>query len=121
MAQKVVAMEARLTAAFTEDLEGVEVGAVADALGVCRQTVYKYRKRFREEGPAGLVERSRRPHSSPNMISVELEDEIVRLRKELPLDNGADVIGWHLRRQGRRIRPTHQYPDVVTALGLPHG
>ncbi len=37
----------------------------ANSLGVTRPTVYKWLKRFREEGPAGLEDRSSRPHRSP--------------------------------------------------------
>jgi hypothetical protein len=46
----------------------------------------------RKEGPAGLVERSRRPHRSPGQMPADLEDRIVRLRKELPVDDGAQTI-----------------------------
>jgi transposase InsO family protein len=60
------------------------------------------------DGPAGLVERSRRPHRSPAQVSAELEDEIVRLRKSLPLDNGAQTIAYHLERSGWAV------PSVAT-------
>ena len=35
------------------------------------------------------MERSRRPRSSPGQVSAEIEEAIVRLRKELRVDNGA--------------------------------
>lgn len=100
MARKVVAMEAKLLAVLSAGLS-VSVTELCAELGISRQSFYKYRRRFAEEGAAGLVERSRRPGRSPQLISVELEDEIVRLRKELPLDNGARTIAYHLARQGR--------------------
>ena len=86
MAQKVVAMEAKLLAVFSSGLE-LDVTALCAELGVSRQTFYKYRRRFALEGPAGLVERSRRPHSCPTAVSAEIEEAIVRLRKELVIDN----------------------------------
>ena len=52
------------------------------------------RRRFDTEGPAGLVERSRCPHSSPQRISAETEDAIIRLRKELRVDCGAQAIAY---------------------------
>jgi len=93
-------MEAKLAAVFVSDLPGVSVSALCAELGISRQTFYKYRRRWAAEGPVGLVERSRRPHRSPQLMSAELEDEVVRLRKTLPLDNGAQTIAYHLERAG---------------------
>jgi transposase InsO family protein len=90
-------MEAKLLAVFSSGLE-VNVKALCVELGISRQTFYKYRRRFLEEGPPGLVERSRRPRSSPAMVTLAVEEAIVRLRKELVIDNGAQAIAWHLAR-----------------------
>lgn len=98
MARKVVAMEAKLLAVFTSGVD-VEVAALCAQLGVSRQTFYKYRRRYAVEGPAGLVERSRRPRSSPGAVPAEMEEAIVRLRKELVVDNGAQAIAWQLARR----------------------
>jgi transposase InsO family protein len=100
MTQKVVAMEQKLAAVLSTGLVGVPVTQVCSMLGISRQTFYKYRRRWSLEGPAGLVERSRRPHRSPGQVSAEIEERVVRLRKELPLDNGAQTIAYHLARQG---------------------
>jgi transposase InsO family protein len=97
MGQKVVAMEAKLLAVLSSRVR-VDVTALCAELGISRQTFYKYRRRYEAEGPAGLVERSRRPLRSPSQVSAELEDRIVRLRKELPVDNGAQTIAFHLAR-----------------------
>lgn len=102
MARKVITMEAKLLAVFTSGLE-LNVRALCAELGVSRQTFYKYRRRWVAEGPAGLVERSRRPLSSPGQLAPEFEDAIVRLRKELPVDNGAQAITWHLARRGMTV------------------
>jgi transposase InsO family protein len=40
------------------------------------------------------------------LIPVEVEAEIVRLRKTLPLDNGAQTIAYHLARAGRLPVPS---------------
>src|SRR5688572_27565105 len=98
MVQKVVAMEAKLLAVFTAGLTSVRVTDLCADLGISRQSFYKYRRRYEAEGPAGLVERSRAPRSNPHAISGELEDEIVRLRKTLRVDNGAQMIAYHLAR-----------------------
>ena len=97
-------MEAKLLAVFSSGLD-LDVSALCVELGISRQTFYKYRRRFAVEGPPGLVERSRRPHSSPGMVSIEIEDAIVRLRKELVVDNGAAAIAWHLAARRRELGP----------------
>jgi transposase InsO family protein len=107
MAQKVITMESKLLAVLSSGLP-LPVARVCRELGISRQTFYKYRRRWLAEGPAGLVERSRRPDRSPGQMSAELEDQIVRLRKVLPLDNGAQTIAYHLARSGWSV------PSVAT-------
>lgn len=92
-------MEAKLLAVFSSGVP-LRVTALCRELEISRQTLYKYRRRFEAEGPAGLVERSRRPHSSPTRVSMDTEDAIVRLRKELRIDNGAQAIAYQLARRG---------------------
>lgn len=103
MGHKVVAMETKLRAVFSAGLTA-SVTELCGELEISRQTFYKYKARWEAEGPGGLVERSRRPHHSPNQVAGELEDQIVRLRKELAelgVDHGAATIAYHLARQGR--------------------
>lgn len=97
MGQKVVAMEAKLLAVLSSRVP-VNVTALCGELGISRQTFYKYRRRYELEGPEGLVERSRRPHRSPSQVAGDVEEAIVRLRKELPIDKGAQTIAFHLAR-----------------------
>ena len=49
----------------TRLLAGHRAGEVAKQLGISRQTVYKWWRRWRAEGDAGLRDRSSRPHSTP--------------------------------------------------------
>lgn len=100
MAQKVVSMEAKLTAVLVSARAGqvVSVTTVCAELGISRQTYYKYKRRFDEEGLDGLVERSRRPRSSPATTSPAVVELVLRARKELAeegWDNGA--ISIHAR------------------------
>src|SRR5947209_7694501 len=118
MAQKVVAMETKLRVVVAAGLKGVAVTSVCEDLEISRQTFYKYKRRFEIEGPAGLVERSRRPRSSPGLMAVELEDEIVRLRKTLPLDNGAQTIAYHLARSGWEAPPVRTIHRALVRRGM---
>jgi len=106
MARKAVSVEQKLAVVLAAAKPGVVIKDLCAEVGVHRDTVNEWRRRFGAEGIEGLLERSRRPLHSPNQTAPEIEDEIVRLRKELPLDNGADAIGWHLRRRGWRDVPS---------------
>jgi transposase InsO family protein len=82
--------------------EGRPVAELAAAHGVHPSWIYRLLARYRADGDAGLVPRSRRPKTSPNALSHELEDEIVLLRKRLAeqgLDAGAQTLHWHLERR----------------------
>ena len=97
---KTVPMDKRLLAITAAELPGVSVASLCSELGISRKTYYEWRKRHDKEGPAGLEPRSRRPLSSPGQIPPWLEQRIVRLREQLPLDNGAQAIYFQLQRGG---------------------
>lgn len=48
---------------------------------ISRKTGYKWIARYEAEGPAGLVDRSRRPHSSPDQTSDALRRAICDARR----------------------------------------
>jgi transposase InsO family protein len=84
-------------------LEARGVKEVARTHGVSKTWVSVQLARYREGGYEALAPRSRRPHSRPNRTPVDLEDEIVRLRKDLldaGFDGGARTIHWHLSKLG---------------------
>jgi transposase InsO family protein len=60
---------------------GHRPGEVAKQLGVSRQTVDKWVRRWRAEGWAGLADRSSRPHRMPRRTSVETTAVIVAARR----------------------------------------
>jgi transposase InsO family protein len=53
---------------------------IAAAMGISRKCVRTWINRFEDEGEAGLVDRSSRPHTSPTRTPVEVADRIVELR-----------------------------------------
>jgi transposase len=57
----------------------------AEASGVSRATAYKWLRRFRHEGRAGLLDRSSRPHRSPRRISAMQEATLLALRRQRKL------------------------------------
>ena len=65
--------------------EGWAPAAAAESLGISRATAYKWLRRFRDEGLAGLADRSSRPHRSPRRLAGAVEQEILELRRERKL------------------------------------
>jgi transposase InsO family protein len=53
---------------------------VAEQLGISRATAYKWVRRYRAEGEAGLADRSSRPHRSPRHLGAAAEAEILTAR-----------------------------------------
>jgi transposase InsO family protein len=99
-------------------LEGRSKSQVARDYDVSRYWVHQLVQRYHAEGETAFEPRSRRPHTSPRAVPAQLEDEIVRLRKELTrqgLDAGADTIRTHLTRRTPRSTPsTSPAPSVAT-------
>ncbi|MCA9823851.1 MAG: helix-turn-helix domain-containing protein [Dehalococcoidia bacterium] len=80
-----------------------------------RATVAQRKKRYREEGVAGLADRSSRPHRSPRMTPAAIVAEVCRLPRELAA--GPHRIAWkagdsrlHRLRppQAHRSQPPHR-------------
>ena len=94
-------------------VEGRSKSEVARGYDVSRQWVHRLVQRYQVEGEAAFEPRSRRPHTNPHAVPGEVEDQIVRLRKELSrqgLDAGADTIRTHLARRTPRSQ-TSTFPS----------
>jgi transposase InsO family protein len=118
MAQKVTAMDIRMAAALAGQIDNV--AAFCRDSQISRETFYKFRRRFREGGIAGLQDRSRRPLTSPWQTPVEVEDVIVLRRKQLieqGLDHGAQSIVWSLQRDGVAVPSVSTVWQILTRRG----
>jgi transposase InsO family protein len=71
---------ARLRLARLVVESGWTCSAAAKMFMVSPRTAAKWADRYRAEGVAGMVDRSSRPHRSPNRTSEQLKRQIVRLR-----------------------------------------
>ncbi|MEX2659153.1 MAG: IS481 family transposase, partial [Acidimicrobiales bacterium] len=61
-------------------VDGWPVATVAEQLGISRATGYKWVRRYRAAGLAGLEDRSSRPHHSPRRLSAKATRAIIRKR-----------------------------------------
>ncbi len=80
----------------------VNMSELCRDFGISRKTGYKWKRRFQETGIEGLVDRSKRPHSSPLRVSGEVVLRVVELRRA------------HVRWGPKKIR-------AVLARSLPAG
>ena len=81
------------------DSSTVNVSELCAAHGVSRAFFYKLRERYRLEGEMAFEVGSRAPKRVANKTPAVIEDQIIRVRKELDddgLDAGAETIRWHL-------------------------
>lgn len=62
---------------------GRPIAHVAAEAGIARKTLGYWYARWVEEGDAGLVDRSSRPHRSPHQTPPEVEARVCQLRREL--------------------------------------
>lgn len=66
---------------LADHLRGVgNFSQLCERYGISRKTGYKWVERYREEGMAGLAERSRRPHHRPVAIPYAIRQAILELR-----------------------------------------
>lgn len=85
--------------------------------GISAKTAYKWLARQATEGSAGLVNRSRRPHSSPGRTEPDTEQAILALRDEHPAW-GARKLRTVLGNAGRQGLPQ---PSTIQAILLRNG
>ena len=74
--------QARRILVFRIIHEGLPVREAAKAQGVSPRTAYKWLRRYREEGEAGLLDRSSRPRRSPGRTPEQVRQQAVRLRRQ---------------------------------------
>jgi len=87
------------------------VAELSRIYGVSRKTAYKWLERFRQSGRAGLADRSRAPHHSPQAIDEETAAAIVAARQKHPTW-GARKILQSLKRQ----QPEEAWP-AASSIG----
>ena len=62
--------------------EGANVRELCRRFGISPTTGYKWLERYRSAGLAGLSERSRRPHASPQRTASAVEAKVLKVRDE---------------------------------------
>lgn len=93
-----------------------DAGLVCRRCGISRPTLRKWLRRYQAEGEAGLLDQSRRPHSSPAQKTTQnTEGLILDLRKKRQL--GAKRISSELL----RLHDISLSPPVIQKVLIRHG
>ena len=105
----------------THLVTGRPIKELARSHDVSASWLFTLLRRYRLEGPEGLVARSRRPRHSPTRIADVYEDEIVALHKELAdagFDAGAQTLHYHLSKRHGRPPSVSTIYRVLKARGF---
>jgi transposase InsO family protein len=86
---------------------------LCDAYGISRKTGYQWVARYERDGAAGLLERSRRPHTSPRATAPEIVERLLEARRQHPTWSARKLIRVLAERE-----PTVAWPTRSTGCEL---
>jgi transposase InsO family protein len=86
--------------------------------GISRKTAYKWLARFRQTGTLGLVDASRRPHTSPTATADAVKAEILRQRQEHPTWGARKLRAVLMRTSGESTPSEACIHRIVLEAGL---
>jgi transposase InsO family protein len=95
---------------------GEPVAEMSRRLRVSRPTAYKWLGRYREQGEAGLADRSRKPTHSPRRTAGVVEELVCDLRRRHPAWGGRKL-HHRLKAQGLELVPS---PSAITDILARH-
>jgi len=92
--------------------EGANLTRLCQRFGISRPTAYLWLARYAEQGEAGLVERSRRPHTSPRQTGAAIEAQVLAVRDAHPSWGGRKI---HHRLLPRGVEDVPS-PSTITSI-----
>lgn len=102
-------------------LQHRSVREVSLETGLSRRWIYELVKRYNEYGYEGLESRSKRPKTCPSQLPLEIEEEIVLLRKtldDLGVDSGPHTIKYHLEKRYGHMTSTTTIWRILKRRGF---
>ena len=85
-------------------LDGEAMSDVCRQFGISRKTGYKIYNRYKEHGLEALTDRSRRPYRHANQLPMQVEQLIVRLKKDKPHWGARKIRALLVRRLAGDVR-----------------
>ena len=92
-------------------LEGEKMAELCREFGISRKTGYKFWDRYKEVGLHGLTDRARRPVRYANQLPMQIEKEILRIKRDKPSAEREDVLKPKVRH--------YLQPKTPTIYGVP--
>lgn len=80
--QEVLTLAHRLEFVMLAQQEGCNFSRLCSYFGISRKTGYKWLNRFKVSAESGLLNQSRRPHSSPARTENAVEDAVLAMREQ---------------------------------------
>src|SRR5574340_165262 len=90
--------------------------------GISRKTGYKWQARFLQQGSAGLLDASRRPHTSPGRTVASIEEQVLAVRHAHPVWGGRKIAAY-LEQRATSPHAAEQIPtpSTITRILRRHG
>lgn len=99
--------------------EDEDFSALCRRFNISRQTGYTWKRRFEEEGAAGLSDRRSVAVRHPNMTDGAVEDAVVALRKQHPTWGPKKLRAWlQEHRSGLVLPAPSTIGDILTRRGV---
>ena len=105
-------MDLKLSFAEKAAQPGSRMSVLCREYGISRETGYKWLNRFKREGAAGLVERSRRPQSSPLSTAEDVVMAVLEIRDAHPRRGPKKLVAQ------LRAKLGEQTPSVATVARI---
>ena len=115
--QKASTMSLRLEFVELASASGANVRELCRIYGISSRTAYKWLARYRSSGPDGLVERSRRPTSSPQQTAPSMEQLVLETRQGHPTWGGRKIKAYLERAGHMHVAAA----STITAILRRHG
>lgn len=90
---------------------------LCDDFNISRPTGYKWLARYRAEGAAGLKDRSRRPHRSPNQTSKRIEREVMAVRKARSSWGGLKIKNFLEKQEKQKMPAASTITEIIRRNG----
>jgi putative transposase len=84
----------------SEYLKGeVAMAELCRRYGVSRKTAYKWLGRYNADGPTGLLDRSRAPHTHPTRVEPIVVEALLQARRSHAHWGARKILAWVARKQ----------------------
>ena len=115
------AVDERMRFVLAVEAEEETMAALCRRFGVSRQNGYKWLARYREEGAAGLFERSRAPLTHPHAVSAAVAERCLGVRREHPTWGPVKVRAYLERRAAGLELPAASTLGTTILYNAMHG